>query len=589
MASVNVLDFSAFVRSYIIFKIKESIPDLDTSDNSAFDDLFVKPMLQILPPFSDTVSSLEYKMNLDNAANMTTADMDEIGNGNFLMPRLSGTKAIATLTLSYLKIDPNSNLTIATGTTFTTDSGLQYQTTQQYVFTPTELMTKYNVARTTYDVVISVEAVETGIAYNVSENQIKNALDKLGPTLSTISNKIPVTSGVDSETNADYALRIREYYVSRQLGTKPGYSQFIFQNFPEIEDLYIAGFGDIEMERDLVDIIKNGSPTTMHIGGKVDIYVKGCVFSSNTATLVLNTERLPLAQPYSLIDPMSITIDNLTDNVKVPAGYLTMAPPDMAQLALDNTGEISYDPTITSQIKVTYEYTGGLAPVEETFTVGWSSVDLVVPFKSIVLVYETNNDTIIYSDSHYELLRYGPDGTPILDPSDTYYGTTKESVKFHWLYLNGVVNGTSITISYTTNKTLSGLRDIFDLTENRIITTDLLFKEVPAKYINVGFSVKLRSGQTLDDVKIANLNNVLNNYFNLLGLGSRVDESDLVGALYKDGSVNTFIEYILLPLDSFYSPMDPALDMELIRDGTFIETTNLEYPALNKVAITEIL
>jgi hypothetical protein len=226
--------------------------------------------------------------------------------------------------------------------------------------------------------------------------------------------------------------------------------------------------------------------------------------------------------------------------------------------------------------------------MEEIFQVGLTQTNLDSPFKSIILVYESNNDSVTYDITKYQILRYDLYGNPITLPTDTYYGTSQESVKFHWTDMDLVINGTPITISYTTNKTLNDLKVAFNVSENRIITTDLLFKEATPLFINIAFGVKLRSGQTLDDVKIASINNSIANYFSILAMGSKVDESDIIGNLYKDASVNTFLEYIMLPFDSFYVATDPAAPITPQRDGTFIKSTNLQYPSLNKVSITAI-
>jgi hypothetical protein len=589
MPAFNVADYQSFVRSFMINSIKTAIPELDISDNSAFDDLFIKPMLEVIPPLLNTINSLEFTMNLDNAQFMTEEELDDIGKGNYLLERNGGEKATTTLTLSFLNVNTSVNLTVPVGSIFATQEGLRFQTTQMYEFTPTELLAGYNPSKTTYDVQIQVTAIETGVAYNVSENQINTAITNISNSLASVSNKSAVTSGIDKETNVDYAARIKNYYVSRYLGTKPGYDQFIRENFPEVEDIYIAGFGDDEMQRDLMTVIKDLVPETMHMGGKVDIYIKGSTYSNNTTSLTLNSLTLKLTQKYSDIIILSVVLENLTDPLKVPEFTIADDGSDNAIVTIVNNTEQSFDPLIVSQMKVSYSYDPGAVATSETFSVGLSQIALNNPFKAVSSIYETSNQTNNYTDaSYYEIIRTQLDGTLIPDELDPYYGSSKEYASIKMINLDTVLNGTNLTIEYTTNQTVADMTTKFDIEGNRIITTDIMFKETQPVYINIGFSIKLKTGFTLDDVKISAINNILIDYFNTLGLGSTVEESDIVGALYRDAGIFEYLEYVLLPLESFYVPDDLADPIIAQSDGPFITTTNLQYPALNKTSITEI-
>lgn len=586
MSTFNVADFETFIRGYMIYNIKQAIPELDISTNSGFDDLFVKPMLEIIPPLVDTINSLEFRMNLDNAQYMSESDLDSIGNGNYLIVRGQGTKATTSLTLSFLKIDTSKNLIIPVGATFATEAGLKFQTTQKYEYTPTELLTKYNSSKTTYDLDVPVEAMAVGTNYNVSENQITVVVTKISTTLASITNKAAVTSGTDKETNIDYASRIREYYISRHLGTKPGYKQYIYSNFSEVEDIYIAGFGDDEMERDFLTVLKDGVLVPMHMGGKADLYIKGCIYQTNTTSLTLNTLKLKLQQAYSKVSTVTIAVDNLTDNTKIPEFVVTEGDSDTCIVTLTNDTEQSFDPDLVSSIQVTYTYdSGGAISTAEIFSVGLSQLSLNSPFKSIVSIYETANESNNYTDVlYYDIIRSLIDGT-VIDSLSPYYESSQEYAAIKMKNLESIINGTALTINYTTNSTIQNLTTDFDLSENRIITTDLLFKEAPPVFINIGFTVKLRIGMSLDDTKVAVINSALTAYFDTLGLGSRVEESDVVGWLYKTGAVTDFLEYIMLPFTSFYVPTNASDDIIVQRDGTYISVTNLQYPSLNKTSI----
>lgn len=583
----NVADFESAVRGYMISKIKEKYPELDTSSNSVFDDLFVKPMNEYITPLISHANTMEFLMNLNNAEYMTDDELDTIGYGNYKIERKAGVKASTSLTLSFSRIPKTDNLIIPTGAFFSTEDSIRFQTVQDYSFTPSELILTYNPSKLTYEVIISVEALDIGTSYNVSENQIIKIDTDFNQYLNSVTNKTAVTNGTDKELNTTYATRIKDYYISRHIGTKPGYEQFIYDNFAEIEDIYIAGYGDSEMMRDLVTIIKNSVPTDIHIGGKVDIYLKGCIYATDSGTVNIKSDKLKLGQLYADITVLSIQVLNLTDSGLTPVFTVIEELDGSCTVKLDNTGDLSYDPTKSSLIRVLYTYTGGSS--SDDFYVGLTELVLNVPFKGLVSIYQTNDDTQTYTDPlYYEITHYLTDGT-ILTSGDVYYGTTKENVKIELFNMNTVYNGTSITVSYTINESMKKIRDIFDVEENRIITTDLMFIEATPVFINVGFAIKITSGQTLDDIKISALQNSLYTFFDSKQLGATIEESDMVGWLYRDTKVNAFMEYIQLPFISFYVPADPADAIIVQRDGTFIATDNIQYPALNKIAITSVV
>ena len=69
-------------------------------------------------------------MNLDNAELMTDDELDDVGLGNYLIPRHAGIPASAALTLSFSNLnldDTMFSLKVPAGTLFRTASSLEFQ------------------------------------------------------------------------------------------------------------------------------------------------------------------------------------------------------------------------------------------------------------------------------------------------------------------------------------------------------------------------------------------------------------------------------------------------------------------------------
>ena len=84
---VDISNLDSMIRGYIVSVITQYYPDIDTSENSSFDDLYIKPLIEFSRPFIDSLSRLELKSNLANSEYLTESELDEIGEGNYFMSR----------------------------------------------------------------------------------------------------------------------------------------------------------------------------------------------------------------------------------------------------------------------------------------------------------------------------------------------------------------------------------------------------------------------------------------------------------------------------------------------------------------------
>ncbi|MGL5713941.1 MAG: baseplate J/gp47 family protein, partial [Paraclostridium sp.] len=288
----DVSNMDEVLRSYIVSVIVEHYPEIDSSRNSAFDDMFIKPMLQVFRPFVDSFNRTEIKSNLNNAEYMTEDELNEKGEGNYFIKRNNGERASTILTLSFANLNINNPellIKIPVGAVFATSSGLEFQCEQEINLTSDDLLKLYNKNKMTYDVEVPIFALEIGTDYNVEAGEIIICKTNFSTYLVGIVNKSAVTNGLDTESNISYAARIKDFFISRQLGTTPGYRAFILESFEEVSDLYVSGYKDKYMQRDYLSVYdkETGSVKDRHIGGMVDIYLKGCKYDSLEATVTL--------------------------------------------------------------------------------------------------------------------------------------------------------------------------------------------------------------------------------------------------------------------------------------------------------------
>lgn len=586
METFNVSDFENFIRSYMSNQIKLKYPEIDTSLNSSFDDLYIKPNAQIFAPIINLVNNIELMSSLENPGDISEEDMDKIGVNNYGIERSTGSKATTTETFSFNRISEGTDTIIPEGVVVETLDGLQFKTTAKKSYTPAEMVAHYNPSTLTYDIDVDIEAFYTGKEYNVPEHQITLCTTKFNNFLTSVTNKKEVKNGVDKESNIDYADRLKKYYTTRYLGTRPGYEARIKEVSPEVQDVKVIGKDDPEMVRDKVTVKVNESETKeINIGGKVDIYIRGSNSTNLTAPIKFLSGKLRLSTLYENIDISTVTCVNLEDSSKTVV-FITQNEKNDCFLLIDNTGEQSYNPRVINTIRVSYTNKLTNTPVSDEFSVGATEVALETPFRNIISVVNSDDSSVAYNSSYYDIVRTSIFGDSV-DEASPYYLSTQEMATVRFKNMDEIENGTTAEITYAVNETLADLRSHFEEENNRVITTDLLIKEAEPIYINMHIKVHTIRSQTLTDTEITTISNSVSRFLNKMKIGESVRESDIIGDLYKDQSIVTFVNFVELPFTAFYVPESQAAPIEDIRTGTSINIKSTQYAVLNKIIITQ--
>lgn len=585
MAAINVLDYENYIRSYIVNKLNALRPELDVSSDSVVDDIYIKPLIAVVTPLLQAANAVDLMRDLDNYIYMTDDQIDQIGSQNYFLSRNIGETARIMIKLSFVKVSSTENVIIPAGMVFETDNNLKYQTEDRLEYTPEELLAKYNPSTLTYDVLIEGVALASGADYNIVSGQTLTPLVKFSNYL--ISSKCASLSkkGYDDESNANYVSRIRTFYTSQFLGSKTGYATEIQAEFSEVNGVFVAGYGDEEMTRDLYTVQVGEVPTEVHIGGKVDIYIKGVSYENITEQIAINSPQL-LLDASEVTYPTEVSLDlvvtKLIAGVETPVSTYTAATTDSGlwYVLIDSS---EYDPDVITQFTVTYDSVN-----TATFNVGLTEFDLQSPFKNIVSIVSNDDSQTVMSESGYTTARYDISGNAI-DENSIYYMTSQETATLRIVDFTGINNGALYQLTYNINKTLNDLVTYFELDENRIVTADVLIKEAEAMPVNIWLKAQAASDAALTENQIADISAAVNNFFTALQLGDDVQESDLISYLYNNIISAPHINYIELPLITFTSPVDAgAAITEDLSHATSISVPRNAYATLNKIKIESV-
>lgn len=577
---VNIYNMTEVIEDFLILKIRERYPNIDLTPNSPVMDLTINPLKQIISQIVEKVNELEFMSNLANASLLTNEQMDHLASGNYFLSRKSGSKALGVITLKLRAVSENTNFVIPIGATFATKSGLQYKTITRKEVNTNELLALYNPSSFMYEIPVSVEAELEGAQYNVGNATITEIITNFDSNISSVTNPVAMSGGKDQETNEEFANRVSKFYISRQLGTGPGYSSFILENFAEVKDIYVAGKNDPLMQRDLITVIVSGQTQQIHIGGKVDLYIRGVDSEITTVNIIAKTNRLPLSNEN--INTNSIVVTNLTHpsgplqrtiESNPETGIVTVVVPEV-------TGVSTIQWELGNSLRVVYEHTptgGSAQSATEEFIVDRTEGSLFSPVKNVISIYNQSQNM------YYDLAQ--PNVFEIIHLNAGFEGTSKELAKIRVLKpeLN---NGESLVIAYNYNKTINSMSLLFNQQEHRIVTTDILIKEATPIYVHIGIQVKLKEGQSPDSLKEALLRNIMINYISALRMGEGVEESELISAFYKNEAVSAFLEYVSLPLETFYKTSNASAPYtEGVRNATYLTINKIEYPVLQASAV----
>jgi hypothetical protein len=229
---------------------------------------------------SDPVSLNASKSALMNALGITDPinlqllidqQFDKWG-ANFNLVRKKSSNSIGTA-LFFTEIRPSQNILIPDGTVIASKadldqsvSSISFSTNGSQIIDTSSLDHYYNPTMKRYEILANIKAQLPGSSGNVPAGTI-TVSKSLIPTIQ-VTNNAPTQYGTDRESNLDLANRIKIAKISFDSGTEGGYAATAY-DVPGVLQARIQKAGDPLMVRDYDTLSKK------HIGGKVDVYIKG--------------------------------------------------------------------------------------------------------------------------------------------------------------------------------------------------------------------------------------------------------------------------------------------------------------------------
>lgn len=275
------------VKNFIIERLLEYDSSYDVGGGIATTKLMINPLSVILQPLRDELDEIKTTQTimlvLDSVTpNSIDEDVVDALVSNVLIERKDGDKATGSVRVRFFSpqaVDIGTGLAV-----FLDSSGNKFVNTSAVSATASEM--SLNVDESLYYIDIPLTAEKEGIAYNAAVGAI-STWENEPENIANITNLSAFTLGIDKETNTKLIDRAKLAVTVRALVTGRGIVTTLTTNFSTIDEIKPIGFGDPEMQRDIV--------YNVHIGGNVDVWVKIPTFTQTyqdiTAGLIVDATR----------------------------------------------------------------------------------------------------------------------------------------------------------------------------------------------------------------------------------------------------------------------------------------------------------
>lgn len=254
------------VVDFIVERLLEFDSTFDTGGGIATTALMINPLAIILQPLRDELDEIQANQSILSVLESDSPDdfdediVDALAS-NVFIERKEGNISSGTVRIRFFS---PQDVDIGTGlAAFLDSSGVRVINNLPISITEAEM--GLNVDASLFYVDVPAEAEEQGLAGNIAAGGIQT-FENEPPNVANVTNIADFSGGIDRETNTELIDRIKVAVTVRALVTGRGIITTMQDNFTTIEEINPIGFGDPEMQRDIV--------FNTHVGGNVDVWVK---------------------------------------------------------------------------------------------------------------------------------------------------------------------------------------------------------------------------------------------------------------------------------------------------------------------------
>lgn len=275
----NLSDKQKAIKQYMKNTLEGTIDSYDLRDTGAFTEMFLSPQIDVMEPLLDFLDGIRLAQSLDNARFISDEMLNEIGR-IYNQYRIYGKQAHGYVTFIFDDIPDSGYISIPKGLRLTTRGNLKFSVENSSMYDEISIAKYYDASTYLYKIPVKVVSEGVGSIYNVGISEVSNLEGKSLSGLIGVTNETAFVGGVDTETNEDFAERIKRSFGSANLGISRGYYTML-HGFDEVMESKVVGYRHPLMKRDIIGNVEIPGVTMheglsgKHWGSKVDVYIRG--------------------------------------------------------------------------------------------------------------------------------------------------------------------------------------------------------------------------------------------------------------------------------------------------------------------------
>ena len=264
VSRLGVDPLSVNIEEFIVQRLKDDpvTRNLDIEGAGSFlKDVLARAIIVLLEPLQREIEALRKQQSFANIDELNSDEMDALLS-NIFATRRTGSFAYGVVRIYY---SAPQTVTFDSSIIFSTATGLQFIPSDPEARADSDFVKEGDL----YYIEIDAQSLVPHVGANIPENTIKfvSGLDNVVK----VTNPEPFEDGVTEEDNFEFFARAEASLSERSPNTRRGIQVAIFENFDTVESLDVVGYGDPEMQRDILKgtVTSNqGTPTTVvHTAG----------------------------------------------------------------------------------------------------------------------------------------------------------------------------------------------------------------------------------------------------------------------------------------------------------------------------------
>jgi hypothetical protein len=248
--------FEMDVDKFIEARLSQEYPDMDVREGSAVRDLLVKPNTVLLDPIQREVTLIKQNQSLAAPELLAPSEADALA-ANLFVRRSTGGLSVGRVRMYF---NAPIAITISLGNVFYTSNGLNFIPTSLQSISADAML--FNQEGNLYYFDVALTAEKPGTDYNIDKGEVVGVSNI--STAVRVANLAKFSGGLDEEDTEALVARTEESLTERSLVVLRGVSARLRDQFPDLLHLQVIGFGDAEMNRDL---LVGGDLGTSLLGG----------------------------------------------------------------------------------------------------------------------------------------------------------------------------------------------------------------------------------------------------------------------------------------------------------------------------------